>query len=49
MEKWLIIVIGIWITLMFGGLGVSEYQKNQCKISLAQAGRSVEDVLKVCK
>lgn len=46
--KWVMIGIAVMVSAMFMGIGISEYQKSQCKTSLAWAGRSADDIIKIC-
>ena len=43
---WLIVLI---ITIPLLGMAVETYQKNNCRVELAKAGRSVEDITALCK
>jgi hypothetical protein len=47
-EKWVFICfIGI-IVLMFLGAGLAVNQRDSCRLELAKAGRSAEDIIKIC-
>lgn len=39
----------IFIVLPLVGLGVSEWRKQDCKIELAKAGKSIEEIQTICK
>ena len=47
-EKWFMIGIGIIILMMFVGAVLSAHQRQTCRMELARAGRSAEDILKIC-
>ena len=47
-EKWFMIGIGIIILMMFVGAVLSAYQRQTCRMELVKAGRSTEDILKIC-
>jgi len=37
------------MTAIMAGAGVSEYGKSNCQVELGKAGRSAEDIAKICK
>lgn len=47
-EKWFMIGIGIIILMMFVGAGLAVHQRSECRLELAKAGRSAEDIIKIC-
>jgi len=47
-EKWFLIFLFSLIVLMFVGTVLSAYQRQTCRMELAKAGRSAEDILKIC-
>ena len=47
-EKWFMIGIGIIILMMFVGAGLASHQRDSCRLELAKAGRSAEDIIKIC-
>jgi len=47
--KWAMIAMIVLFGGMFIGLGYSEHTKSQCRIASVQAGRSAEDIIKICK
>jgi len=49
MSKWYWIAVGLFLAIMAGGMVLSEYQKSECKMDLAKAGRSVEEIQQICK
>lgn len=49
MDKWYYIAIGVFLAFMGAGLSVTEYQKGQCRVEAIKAGKSAEDIAKICK
>ncbi len=47
--KWFAIAVIVLFGSMFAGLSLEKYQVNQCRISSVQAGKSAEDIVKICK
>jgi hypothetical protein len=47
-EKWVFIGIGFIIVIMFVGSGMAFYKRDACRLELAKAGRSAEDIVKIC-
>ena len=47
-EKWLGIGLFAVIVLMFVGAGLSSHQRDSYRLELAKAGRSAEDIVKIC-
>lgn len=47
--KWAMIAICVLFGSMFAGLGIEKYQQNQCRIASVQAGKSADDIAKICK
>lgn len=47
--KLIIVIILAMVALPMVGMAVSEYHRYDCKVELAKAGRSVDDIKKVCK
>ena len=47
-EKWFMIFLFSLIVLMFVGTVLSAYQRQTCRIELARAGRTAEDIVKIC-
>jgi hypothetical protein len=47
--KWAVIVMVVLFGGMFAGLSVEKYQQNQCRIASVQAGKSADDIAKICK
>ena len=44
----------VWLAVIFFiapiiGLGISEYQKANCRLELGKLGRTVEDIERLCK
>lgn len=49
MDKWYFILIGVFVVVMGIGMGISEYHKGHCRIEAVKAGKSAEDIAKICK
>lgn len=49
MDKWIAISITVFLVAMFGSLAIESYQKNQCRIAATKAGKSAEDIVKICR
>lgn len=47
--KWFLIVILIFIGFPMIGLGVEQYQRNQCRITAIQANMDPGKIAEVCK
>ena len=47
-EKWFMIFLFSLIVLMFVGTVLSAYQRQTCRMELARAGRTTEDIVKIC-
>lgn len=47
--KWFAIAVIVLFGSMFAGLGFEKYQVNQCRVASVQAGKSAEDIVKICK
>jgi len=47
--KWAMIAMTVLFGSMFAGMGVEKYQQNQCRIASVQAGKSADDIAKICK
>ena len=47
--KMVIVLIGAFFVVPLIGLGVSEWRKQDCRMELAQAGRTVEEIKELCK
>jgi len=47
--KWAMITMCVLFGGMFVGLSVEKYQQNQCRIASVQAGKSSDDIAKICK
>lgn len=48
MDKWYWIGMGLFLAIMAAGAGYSEHTKGQCKIETIKAGKSAEDIVKIC-
>jgi hypothetical protein len=49
MVKWDAIAVVAFVTAMFGILAFEGYQENQCRAAAVQAGKSAEDIGKICR
>ena len=47
-EKWFMIFLFSIIVLIFVGAVLSAYQRQTCRMELAKAGRTTEDIVKIC-
>jgi len=47
-EKWVFIGFISILVLMFVGTGLGVYHRDNCRLELAKAGRSAEDIIKIC-
>jgi hypothetical protein len=47
-EKWFMIFLFSLIVLMFIGAVLSADQRQTCRMELAKAGRTTEDIVKIC-
>ena len=46
--KWIMIGSAIMFGTLFAGMGVEKYQVNQCRIASVQAGKSADEINKIC-
>ena len=47
--KWFVILMMTCIGVPMVGLGISEWRKQDCRIELSKAGRSVDEIRELCK
>lgn len=47
-EKWFMIFLFSLIVLIFVGAVLSAYQRQTCRLEMVKAGRSAEDIVKIC-
>ena len=47
-EKWLFLGIGFVIVAMIVGAGLGMHNSTECRLELAKAGRSADDIRKIC-
>ena len=47
--KWYMIMCAVVLTAIMAGAAVSEYGKSNCQLELGKAGRSPEDIAKICR
>ena len=48
-HKWMMIMMAVVMTAIMVGAGVAEYGKSNCQLELGKAGRSPEDIAKICR
>jgi hypothetical protein len=48
MSKWYFIAMGLFFCILAGSAAVGEYQKNECKMELAKAGKTAEEIRQIC-
>lgn len=49
MDKWIAVSLVVFLVAMFGSLMFDSYQQNQCRIEATKAGKSAEDIEKICR
>lgn len=49
MEKHIAIVLGIFFVCIFGAIALENHQKNECRVEAIKAGKSAEDIAKICR
>ena len=49
MDKWYWIGMSLFLIAMVGSGAYAEYQQGQCKVEAIKAGKSAEDIAKICK
>ena len=42
------IALGLFLVSMFGGMAYEQHQKSQCRIEAIKAGKSADDIVKIC-
>lgn len=47
MDKHIAIMFCVFFVCMFGGLAITDYQKNQCRVEAIKAGKSTDDIAKI--
>jgi len=47
-ERYLMIIMVVFFVTMFGGMAIENYQKSQCKQAAIQAGKSADEINKIC-
>jgi sensor histidine kinase regulating citrate/malate metabolism len=46
--KYIMVIMVAFLVVMFGSEAVSSYQKNQCRQAALQAGKTVDEINKLC-
>jgi hypothetical protein len=49
MDKWYYIGIGLFLVVMAAGMGYETHTQGQCRVEAIKAGKSAEDIVKICK
>lgn len=49
MERWYAIAMIAFVVAMFGSFAAEAYMKGQCRTEAIKAGKSVEDIEKICR
>lgn len=49
MEKYIAIVICVFLVVTFGSIVIADYQKNQCRLEALKAGKSGDEIAQICK
>jgi len=47
-EKWVFIAFMVIVFMMAIGAGLASHQRNESRLELAKAGRTSEDIIKIC-
>jgi len=47
--KWYLALIASFVIIPMLGFGVSEWRKQDCRIELAKAGKTVDEIKEICK
>jgi hypothetical protein len=47
--KWYMIMVTVFMTIMMSGTAVSDWRAMDCRLTLAQAGRTPADIKEICK
>jgi len=47
-ERWMLIGFGAIAIMLFVIAGIASHQRDNCRLELAKAGRSAEDIIKIC-
>lgn len=47
--KWFILLMAAFVITPLIGLGVSEWRKQDCRVELAKAGKTVEEIKAICQ
>lgn len=49
MDRWSSIALIAFVLCMFGGMALESYHKNECRIAAVNAGKSAEDIGRICR
>ena len=47
--KWFVILLIVIIAVPMAGFGIREWRNQDCRMELARAGRSVDEIRELCK
>ena len=47
--KLFLVLIAVFLVVPLIGLGISEWRKQDCRVELAKAGKTVEEIQALCK
>lgn len=47
--KWVLLIVVACVVLPLLGLGVSEWRHQDCRVELAKANKTVEEIKELCK
>jgi len=49
MDTWYYVIMGVFLVAMAGSWAVDSYMKGQCRETAIKAGKSADDIAKICK
>ena len=49
MDKWYYIAVGLFLVVMGGGMAWEKHDQNVCRMEAMKAGKSAEDIQKICR
>ena len=47
--KWYMIMVTVFMTIMMSGIAINDWRSMDCRLTLAQAGRTPTDIKEICK
>jgi hypothetical protein len=48
-ERYLAIIIGVFLVAMFGSMSIDSYMKSKCRQAGLEANKTSEEIQKICK